>query len=240
MYYYEYVTLEYLLDIKESHILPEQEGIIRRLLLPYVSTRRLTTPVTHREFQVRAFQAFDNIASDTLVLMLYHDLCAIVCIGLGLDESWEWPPFFGLISEAYTVRRFWSRYWHRSVYRSFSNHAALIIRTLGVRQGTSFSRTLSAFLVFGISSVMHAIVVWKHGSPCAWGRSMFYWILQPVAFVIESVVQLYWGKLRRRVEEKLNLRALDMFERTVGYIWVCAWLVWVTTKRRTPLMNCGT
>ena len=29
------------------------------------------------------------------------------------DRPEEWPPLFGSISEAYTLRRFWGVFWHK-------------------------------------------------------------------------------------------------------------------------------
>jgi hypothetical protein len=229
---------EYLLDIKPSDHTREKEGIIRRLLQTYVGKSPPPTPVTLREFQVRALDAIDGVAGDVLLLSTYHDFCAIVFIAIGLDESWEWPPFFGVISKAYTMRGFWSMFWHRVIYRSFSSHAALVSSTLGIKQRTTLARYVNGFLVFGLSAIMHAMVTAKYGNPCAWGRSMFYWILQPFAFMIEGMVQFFWGKVRRRIEGSVNASMLDVFERVVGYVWVCSWLIWEAPKRVTALMEC--
>jgi len=68
---------------------------------------------------------------------------------------------------------------------------------------------------------------------------MRYWLLQPVAFVLEGVVQYYWGKLRRRRLGWVRAGVLAAFERTVGYAWVVAWLVWESPKRSFGLRNCN-
>lgn len=134
----------------------------------------------------------------------------------------------------------WSMFWHRSVYRSFGSHSELILKPFSIKKTSEFYRALTALNIFGLSAIMHSLVSWKYGNQCAWGRNMAYWPLQPVAFVVEGIVQTLWRKLRRR---RLNgvgrSRMLNLLERAFGYAWVCAFLMWVDPKRHYPLGNCG-
>ncbi|KAK7916877.1 hypothetical protein PG985_010485 [Apiospora marii] len=53
-------------------------------------------------------------------LTVGHDLAAILFVAiLGWDEADEWPPLFGNLMEAYTLRRFWGVFWHRLHVHSF-------------------------------------------------------------------------------------------------------------------------
>ncbi|KAJ4345734.1 uncharacterized protein N0V89_011869 [Didymosphaeria variabile] len=240
--YYEFMDAQKLLSVPPSmsDYTRDKEGVIRRLLQTYLTSSGPATPVTTREFQLRALEAFDKVVGDFLLISLYHDTCAVVWMAVGLDESWEWPPVYGRIREAYTMRRFWTMYWHRTFYKSSNSHAALIsTHILGIKKRTIFTRVLNAFLVFGISGFMHSMVEARLGHPCAWGRNMWYWALQPVAFVLEGVVQFFWGKLRRRIEGPGDAWALNAFERLAGYSWVCAWLIWEAPKHSFPLITCS-
>ena len=40
-------------------------------------------------------------------LMQFYQLGAAVSVGIGLCEPWEWPPFFGSIENAWSVRQMW-------------------------------------------------------------------------------------------------------------------------------------
>lgn len=102
---YEYNS-ERLLDTTLSDYDPEKESIIRRGVQTYFG-RTVRTPVTSREILVRAASASEYVAGNFLLFSLYHDVCAIFFIAVGLDESWEWPPFFGQITKAYSVRRWY-------------------------------------------------------------------------------------------------------------------------------------
>lgn len=239
--YYEFMDPQMLFSVPPgpSDYTRDKEGIIRRLVQTWLGRTPPETRVTIREFQIRALQATDKVVGDLLLLSLYHDACAILWLSLGLDESWEWPPLYGKISEAFTMRRFWSMYWHRLFYKSSTSHASLISRHIfGIKRRTAFSRIINSFLVFWISAVMHSMVQTRLGHPCAWGRNMWYWMLQPVAFIIEGVVQFVWGKAKRRVSF-LDVRMLGVFERLVGYAWVCTWLIWEAPKYSFPLATCA-
>lgn len=131
-------------------------------------------------------------------------------------------------------------WWHRSIYRSFNSHSEIVLKPLGLKKKTLLYRTLTTFIVFGLSAMMHSLVTWhgRYGNPWAWGRTMVYWILHPVAFVLEGFVQLFWSKIRRRITTERS-QVLDIFEKLVGYAWVFVFLVWVEPKNNSPLRNCA-
>ncbi|KAF1960938.1 hypothetical protein CC80DRAFT_489168 [Byssothecium circinans] len=239
---YEFMDEQVLLGTGPADFILEKESILRRVFWTHIGNTPPTTPVKFREVQVRAWQAFECIVGDFLLLSLYHDVCAVVFISLGWDESWEWPPFFGVVTKVWTIRRFWNMFWHRVIYRSFSVHASTFSKALGVSQGTQLARYVNAFLVFWLSAVMHAMVSSHLGNPCAWGRSMLYWMLQPVAFILEAVVQGVWSASggRKAMRKAVGQGALEWFEMMVGYVWVLCWLLWEAPKRTFPLMNCET
>ncbi|CAI6336766.1 unnamed protein product [Periconia digitata] len=248
---YEFLNPSTLFDIvpnPSTDYTREKEGILRRFILqfffPHSKYTLLTapTPVTTREIKLRIFLALEYVVGDYLLLSLYTDFFAILWLSLGIDEPWEFPPFFGDITEAYTMRRFWNMFWHRVIYRSFNAHAALISRyVLRMRQRTPVTRVINGLLVFGISAVMHAMVSARFGNSCAWGRSMLYWMWQPMAFVLEDTVQAGWRRgLRSKVRRVLGESGVRVLGRGVGYLWVVSWMVWEAPKRTFALATCKT
>jgi hypothetical protein len=213
-------------------------SILRRFVKQLLSTSN-TPPITKREFAVRAREALGNSAPDYLILSVYHDVFAIIFMTLGFDESWEWPPLFGQVTQAYSMRRYWSMFWHKLIYRSFNSHAAVISNALGINHKTVFSRIFNNSLVFLLSGIMHGAVLWQFGVKCAWSASMRYWLLQPVALVLEGVVQFLWEKFRRRFLNCVRPGVLGVFERVVGHTWVVTWLLWESTKRSFALAHCN-
>lgn len=225
------------LGVNEADYVSERASIIRRLA-QHCTAALPTTPITKRELAVRINETVSNFLPDYLILSAYHDFFAIFFLATGVDQSWEWPPLFGQISEAYSMRRFWSSFWHKLIYRSFNSHAAVISRSLGIRERTVFSRLLNNYMVFLMSGVMHAAVLWRFGTKCAWSATMRYWSMQALAFFLEGVVQHYWGRFRKTRLMWVRPAVLSVFERLVGYLWVVAWLVWEAPRRNFTIINC--
>lgn len=172
-----------------------------------------------------------RIVPDYLVLSAYHDIFAIIFVSCGLDEPGDWPPFFGSIAEAYTVRRFWASYWHRLVYRSFTAHAGYLAhRVLRLRRG-AFSRYLINTLVFVFSGLMHYAVAWlSMPETCAaygCGNSFWLWPLQVLGMAAESLVQAAFGYMEKRLVLNQGGTVLsNAVKKTIGYGWVICWIVW--------------
>jgi hypothetical protein len=235
--YYEHLDLAGWVRLQPFDTIREKESVVRRAVAQYVGMGEVV-PITQRELIVRTWAVLDVIVPDYLILSMYHDLFAIMFIAAGLDESWEWPPLFGPITEAYSMRRYWSIFWHRLIYKTFNAHAATILSLFGQDRRSVGSRLSQNFLVFAFSAAMHAAVSWRLGNRCA-GGDLRWWLLQPLAFVLEGLVASLWKKLRSDVLVKVHPSALIAFERVVGHMWVFAWLFWSAPKGRLPMLFCG-
>lgn len=64
------------------------------------------TTVSAREMIIRVYIYLTAVAVPYCTLTLAHNLAAILTIFCG-DVPAKWPPLFGSIGDAYTVRRFW-------------------------------------------------------------------------------------------------------------------------------------
>jgi hypothetical protein len=54
-----------------------------------------------------------------LMLEICHSIFAIIFVViLRLDTPESWPPLFGSPLEAWTIRRFWGKFWHKLSARS--------------------------------------------------------------------------------------------------------------------------
>ncbi len=61
------------------------------------------------------------IVHNWMLIASYHECFSIIfiCI-LRLDEPYEWPPIYGNLLEAYTVRRFWAHFLAQNRLRTVS------------------------------------------------------------------------------------------------------------------------
>lgn len=93
-------------------------------------------------------------------------------------------------------------------------------------------------MVFVLSGFMHGAVPWMMGTRCAWKAGMEYWMMQPVAFVLEGIVAACWRKIKKENLRGIEAHVLDVLEMTVGYIWVASWLVWEAPRREGAVLRC--
>ena len=68
---------------------------------------RRMSAVTAREIVIRIYIYLNAVSVPYCTLRLAHSLAAIVAVLCG-DSPARWPPLFGRLRDAYTIRRFWS------------------------------------------------------------------------------------------------------------------------------------
>lgn len=192
------------------------------------------------------------LTTENLVLSFYHDMLAILFVGiLRLDSPSEWPPLYGNIMQAYTVRRFWSKHWHLLIYRSFSGLIGLALKQVGLskqRAKVRAARLLHNGLVFVASGLMHVMVQWVQSEGECWRCGcwgIFRWfVLQITGITIEEVVldSVRW-LLKRNSELLFHWGVSEWFVRragrVVGYLWVLSWLKWTTEATEFPSLHCN-
>ena len=216
---------------------PEQVTFVRRFLPSDGSV--IHPAFTTRQLIIRVYHVLERVFPDYLILSSYHDILAILAVLTGLDEPSEWPPLFGSLTQAYSVRRYWSCFWHHLIYRSFSAWAALLTNSIGIPR--RYARYLNNTIVFVMSGFMHALVDWKlgDGECSSWSVANWYF-MQMFAIVFEEVVQYAWKKYmqRRLIDLKIVTRWLYVFERAAGYVWVFFWLFWSVPKTSYSELYC--
>ena len=63
--------------------------------------------VTLGEFGLRLTSTIGFWVSTYCIINIIHGTFAVFAVGLGGSEPGAWPPIFGHLSEAYSIRRFW-------------------------------------------------------------------------------------------------------------------------------------
>ncbi|KAF4631095.1 hypothetical protein G7Y89_g7038 [Cudoniella acicularis] len=121
--YYDILDLATLLEPGQGKNPAIQTTFIRRLLFPSTSPE---IPITTRELLSRSWHTIGTFIIEPLILTSIHHIFAILSISLGLDSAADWPQFFGDITECYTVRNFWGKFWHRMIYRCTTCYTVLI------------------------------------------------------------------------------------------------------------------
>ena len=161
----------------------------------------------------------------------FHCVFAVFFVGIGLDEPEEWSlSLFGKITNAWSVRRYWSKHWHNFVYHSFSGHIKCVTRGwLGMRRGTLSTRLTENTAVFFLSGLMHSLVRWQ-SDPRGdiWAITVWY-ICQMIPIISETILTDIYRRLRGHMAMgmgfKDDVKWLSRAEYAFGYLWVSTWFM---------------
>ncbi|EME84991.1 uncharacterized protein MYCFIDRAFT_83040 [Pseudocercospora fijiensis CIRAD86] len=155
--------------------------------------------------------------------MLYSTAAAIATF-LGICSPAEWPPLFGRVGNAWSVRRTWGQVWHQSFRRTFEVYSGLLVSTLGLKKGTFASRYTKLYASFFISFVIHSWYSFCAG-PDEMGNFRFF-MSQAVLITVEDGVRFVWRETGGRNHEAPVTR----FERVVGYVWTFVWFTYISQE----------
>ncbi|OTA80264.1 hypothetical protein M434DRAFT_229899 [Hypoxylon sp. CO27-5] len=142
-----------------------------------------------------------------------HAAGGAITVLLGICEPWEWPPVFGRLGDAWSVRQVWSTTYHQTMRRSFQTPGVRLARFLGLKKGTLGSRYMQLYLSFILSFGVHE---WQSFTTTRRDNGEFaFFMSQPVIITVEDFVRWIWHKsIDPRQREKLA-----KLETLVGYVW---------------------
>ncbi|KAI2638974.1 membrane bound O-acyl transferase family-domain-containing protein [Hypomontagnella submonticulosa] len=207
---------------------PDQEPILRRLL-----ENDEDDPVSQHQLILRAFMCVSWMWANFLILESYHAVLSIVfVVVLRLDDPEDWPPLFGSPAEAWTVRRFWGKFWHRLPTPTFAVWAQLVSRRLlGQKPGSGVDKAVVAFGIFFLSGLAHAIAAWRVGEGDAHRDVLFFCANFVVVGVEILATSLAKNSVRKtKYEVFLRNRRMQAAGKILGYIWVFAWFFWAAPR----------
>lgn len=109
----------------------------------------------------------------------------------------DWPPLFGRLSDAWTVRRFWNRFWHQFTRKGLTSFSTGFAQALGLKKGTNAYSYVHLYTAFLLSGILHAgsiMILPSQINLTLQDRTagmVAYFVWQAVAISIEDFVQ--WG-----------------------------------------------
>ncbi|KAI2629199.1 hypothetical protein GGS26DRAFT_598916 [Hypomontagnella submonticulosa] len=166
-----------------------------------------------------------------------HELSSVIFVSLlGWDRPSEWPPLFGNVAEAYSLRRFWGVFWHRILVAPFAAFMPSFLCDTGgkPRQDAGWRKrtrdSLRALWIFVFSAGYHTLVdfgVLRMGTA---GPEFRFFLLNYVLCLAETVVTSIVGsRSPQAVASKVCLRIL-------GYVWVFAFFFCTTPPWKYPVV----
>ncbi|KAI8949634.1 membrane bound O-acyl transferase family-domain-containing protein [Xylaria longipes] len=137
------------------------------------ANQRLLPSITTKTLCLRTILSVHWIWDAYVILVTFHDIFAIIFVSLlRWDSPEEWPPLFGSVGEAYTLRRFWGVFWHRLHLAPFE----LLMRPFLILQDPAppmhwnqnhgsfrpdfWYKLLRALSIFLLSAICHIGVDW--------------------------------------------------------------------------------
>jgi Membrane bound O-acyl transferase family len=178
---------------------------------------------TLEEFNIRLFMtimyAIMAIVSANLILQSTD----FFVVGLGLVDVENCTPQFGSMAESYTVRRFWSMFWHQNLQQMVTIYAAILARLLPIKNRL-FQRYFKIITAFAISGAIHELSSMVTGPHSFQLTCTIFFMLSGFAIMVEDCVQyIYMSTIKP--ESKTGS---VWYERLIGYCWVVLFFTWAT------------
>ncbi|KAK0445975.1 membrane bound O-acyl transferase family-domain-containing protein [Desarmillaria tabescens] len=183
-------------------------------------------PITSQGIYLQAINVWAWWTNLYASLQMLYSLIAVICVGSGISEPQFWPPMFGKLHDAYTLRRAWGRVWHQILRRFVTSIGKFVVQTFDFSPGTKLSSYTQLYVGFFVSGNVHAWGDRMAGSK--FGHSILWFQLQAVAITFEDAV-IVLGK-RAGFQDHILWR-------TIGLLWVATWFVLTTPLLTAVITN---
>ncbi|KAJ5085512.1 hypothetical protein N7532_010283 [Penicillium argentinense] len=157
-------------------------------------------------------------------------LASILFVGLGLDTPANWPPAFGRLKDVYTLRHFWSKFWHQFLRQHFTGMSNFISRdVLHLSRPSILERYTNVFIVFLQSAIMHIMIDFVAGIPWKLSGTVAFFMSFVLGFMIEDGVQALWNSIFPPTKTEDGKILTPLWKKVVGMLWTMTWIaVWST------------
>lgn len=197
----------------------------------------MTPEVTYDETILHAVFAVHWIWGSYIGIDGAHTIMSLLfVVVLHLDSPEEWPPLFGSPLEAYSIRRFWSRFWHRGAYRPYTSWGRWLSRTvLRLKPGSGEEKLFVAFAVFTFSGIAHSLVARQRADQCGCLSDIWFFYRNFAAALVETVVvKLIRGSNFGSKTLHRLLRTDSVVGKIVSFVWVFGFFFWSVPKWEYP------
>ncbi|KAI0409013.1 membrane bound O-acyl transferase family-domain-containing protein [Xylaria palmicola] len=164
-----------------------------------------------------------------------YSMVAFFSVAAGLQDPADWPPFNGPLSETYSLRVFWSKFWHQiNTHRLYVASNWLLHRLLRLPRGKLVVRYLRVCLVFILSGILHVAIDFASGISWRDSGALRFFSIQPVGIIIEDLFLSIYQSYRNRNTPGVHVSTL---QRCFGFLWVGLWIAWTVPAYMYPVLN---
>ncbi|KAJ5183719.1 hypothetical protein N7492_001335 [Penicillium capsulatum] len=178
---------------------------------------------------------FTGVVLSRILIDAHYRVMSVVHVGLGLDEPRDWPPAFGRIGDAYTLRRYWGKFWHQFLRQPLADTSKFIVRrVLGFPADSWFGAYTVILTVFIMSGALHVMVDTTQAIPLEYSGAMAFFSSTMLGILIEEGVQGVWRKWSPRTSAETSP---SLWMKTIGLAWVVMWMGVTSTWYFTPILQ---
>lgn len=182
-------------------------------------------PIHPRDIALRILITMQWTIGSYLSLKIAHRISAVLFVSiLRLDHPSEWPPLFGSIADACSLRGFWGRFWHHLHVKTFAYFTPRLLSYNDYALGA----ILRAVWIFTLSALCHTIVSALTIRKNTLWHELRFWALNCLICSFET---LCWRCVGQYVMVKGSYLILI---RWLGYVWVFTLLICMSPDWQYP------
>ena len=185
------------------------------------STLRRIGEVSVEEAMFKVLSAIGFVVSMYATVSCCCDIFAVFCVGAGISDFRSWRTNFGSPLEAYSIRRFWSHFWHQYLRSTLSGTADWVVDGIPfLKRNRVLARYSRIFVAFLVSGLVHIGCDRAAAIPIGESGAVRFFCTQAFGVMIEDAVEDAYRSLigsTNKVRPKLWIRL-------VGYIWVLTFM----------------
>ncbi|PTB77091.1 hypothetical protein M440DRAFT_1332186 [Trichoderma longibrachiatum ATCC 18648] len=209
--------------LRSLHVTSHDFALPNQGIIPRLAARGLS---------IRGVVSVHWIWTSYTVLSGAHDILAIMFVSLlGWDGPEEWPPLFGSAVEAYSLRRFWSKFWHQLHSRTCEPLMPPFLRARSQRRRKKHDflrNSLRALWIFCLSAMFHALSNWVTFRKGYAALELRFFLCNFGVCLLETVGERAMGGFMKPAHRKLT--------RPAGYAWVLFVFVCLVPGWKYPVM----
>ncbi|KAJ5087450.1 hypothetical protein N7456_011066 [Penicillium angulare] len=177
--------------------------------------------------------------STRILIDAHYRFSSLVFVGLGLDVPDNWPPLFGTMADAYTLRNYWGKFWHQFLRQSLTGISNFVARdVLRLPRRSPLERYTNVFVVCMVSASIHMTTDYVQCVPPEYSGAIPFFMSIVLGFMIEDNVLALWKGKMNSSDDQSDSKAQTVTPiryKVIGFIWTLVWLVVSSTWYMEPI-----
>ncbi|RAL07259.1 wax synthase family protein [Aspergillus homomorphus CBS 101889] len=162
------------------------------------------------------------------MIIASYNVLAFLAVGLGLYDPVKWPPVAGSLWEGWSIGRFWGVTWHQTFRQPLTSNADFLLSLVWKSPNGRLAWYFRALLAFTVSGIIHLFMDVGFGVPMAKSGALWFFCLQILGVLLESIVRDLVRPLRARMNPGVK--------RVIGYVWVALFMLWTVPIWINPIL----